>query len=576
MKKNSVLLICGFLFVFSLLFTACPTDAGDPADENGNENTDNNGNTGNNGNNDNDNNNDDNDDNNNDDDNNGNNDNTGGGGGTGGNINKGKNALKSENYPEAIANFEAAYKSTPDNAEALVYSTIGKLASIAWSKQAGDFFKDHLGLKSYPNTLDALIHPKGWFEEYPHKDNPSDSSLQPPLNVPGWVTGKDVYTDSLVTGGGGSVASSATWPIILIANLIDRNTTGLNDALDDVIAAIFENPFYIEAETRTANLKGKDPVKLDAGIIDKFGLSEFYGTDDIYIGWAELELLLSALKLVKATLLYVDSYSWEYDIGFVRNLPWDESVLDEIDTIAANRNKVLPLRTGFMTARSDSGTYLTESRTAYAEALTSIIGVYDYYTGTGSKLPAGFKDELNKFKWGKDAAGKLKNAIRQRTTFHVNVKNDIPNGDTYDNTNSADTLFSINFDKFFTPGQLALDKLIETESSGTAKAPVFYSYTRNPDDTLGNLTKITNISQVTNPDNYDGIALKFKIEPIGEIIGNDFTRELLEGLGFIEFWGDDPVMGFPPRYAAIAWAAYHWNNDSKDLVEDLIDEIKNQ
>jgi hypothetical protein len=477
-------------------------------------------------------------------------------------IDDGKTALEDGDWSAAITAYEKAYTTDSNNTEALVYSTIGKLASIAWSTNVGNFFKNHLGLKDYPNTLDALINPNDWFDSYPDKDNPNYVSLQPPLNIPGWLKDKTPYNDSLVSTGSGKVASSAAWPILLIANLIDKNTTGLNAALDDAIAAIFNNSAYTEATTRTAKLKGKEPVKLDADIVADFGLSGFFGSEDVYIGWAELELLLSALKLVKATLLYVDSYNWNYDIGFVKNLPWDESALDQIDAIVeANRNKVLPLRINFMTDRG--GSYLENSRQAYIEAIESIIGVYDYYTGSSSKLPTGYKDTLNDFKWTKDAAVKLKTAIRDRGTFHV--QDTIPNGDTYNNT-GTNALFSINFAKLFTPGQLALEKLIETEGSGSTKSPVFYGHT---DGTPGSLKKIESSGDL---DKYDGIALKFKIGPIGDIIGNNFAKDLLRGLGFVEFSGEDPVIVFDPTYAALTWAAYHWDDGGKEIFQKLFDD----
>jgi hypothetical protein len=588
-------------------------------------------------------------------------------------IGTGKAALESGNFAAAINAYETAYSKNPDNAEALVYSTIGKLASVAWSSQVGNFFKNRLGLKSYPSTLDALLSPQSWFEYYPDKDRADyyyDSGLgeylsweskdrytwdggaeyfdkyytkgdgyyyrgpykfvsgerkdddgyggngyyddngnwirwvdrenspwysdaefkkwypngdgyyyqdntyiyagnvphynyssQVPLNVPGWVTEKGAYKDTLVTIGETAVASSSTWPIILIANLVDRNATGLNPALDDAIAAIFDNPSYKAAEERTAKLKEtKTSVKLDAEIIEKFGLSEFFGDADVYIGWAELELLFSALNLVKGTLLYVNSYKWDYDIGFVKDLPWDKSALEQIDTIAGNRNKVLPLRTGFMTDRG--GNYLANSKTAYVTALTSIIGVYDYYTGDDSKLPTGYKETLNEFQWAKDAAGKVKDAIEKGETFHV--QKSMPSSTTYDNT-GTNALFSINFDKFFTPGQLALEKLIETEGSGNTKSPVFYGSTRNTDGTLGSLTEIGSSEDLGK---YDGIALKFKIDPIGDIVGAEFARNLARG--FAEFSGEDPVIVFDPMVASIAWAAYHWEDGGKEIIDQFL------
>jgi hypothetical protein len=365
-----------------------------------------------------------------------------------------------------------------------------------------------------------------------------DYSYQPPLSVPGWITDKDPYKDSLVTIDGKSVAGRSTWDIMLIANLIDKNATGLNGALDDAINAVFNNPNFTEAVARTAKLNGKDPVKLDAVIVNAFGLSQFWGDDDVYIGWAELELLLSALKLVKGTLLYVDSYRWDYDISFVKDLPWNASIQDKIDDIAGNLNKVLPFRTGFMTDRG--GNYLEDSRKAYVEALTSIVGVYDYYIGNDSKLPSGYKDVLKEYQNYKDEVVKAKNAIDAKGSFTV-----------------PDISITINFGKFFTGGQLALDKLIKTEGSGTAKSPVFYG--RQGNNTPEKITSLNDIKK-----KYDAIGFKVTTDSIGEIVGTDLAKYLLAASGFAD---TDGYVFFDSMYGEIAWAAYHWSAEVKEYFD---------
>ncbi|MDR0629926.1 MAG: hypothetical protein LBG24_09875 [Treponema sp.] len=448
-------------------------------------------------------------------------------------LTAGKNALKAGEISVAINAYEAAYAKNNDNAEALVYSTLGKLASIAWSKEAGDFFKNHLGLTYYPNTLDALIDPESWFTYYPDGDG---TVGQPPLNTPEWVKDKTPYTKSLVSSGSEQVASSATWSILLMANLIDKNATGLNPALDAFIKGVFENPNFTEAEKRTASLKAKDPVLLDGDIADRFGLSGFFGKDQVYVGWAELELLLSALKLVKATLLYVDSYNWTYDINFVKDLPWDETILEDeqIDAIAGKLNQILPFRTSFMTARS--GSYIEDSRKTYIEAIQGIIGVYDYYIGDTSKLPNGFKNTLKEYESYKDEVAKAKDAIDKKESY--TVPKELGN-------------ITINFGKFFTPGQLALDQLIETDNS---KSPVFYSSVSSPPK------KITTFDELGDV----GVGFKIITTPIADIIGKELTDNLLQGSGLID---TDGYLFLDPVSGKIAWAVYHWDEDISAQVK---------
>lgn len=454
----------------------------------------------------------------------------------------GKNALKDGDAAVAINAYESAYAKDHDNAEALVYSSLGKLASIAWSDEVGSFFKDRLGLKYYPNTLDALVNPNAWFAYYPDQEG-SDASFQPPLNVPDWLIEKTPYKDSLVASGNEMVASSTTWPLILIANLIDKNSTGLNPALDGFINAVFNNSNFKAAEERIASLKAKDPVKLDADIAGDLGLSEFFGDADVYVGWAELELLLSALKLVKATLLYVDSYNWSYDIGFVKDLPWDESILDgqQIDAIANNLNKALPLRTGFMTARG--GAYLEDSRKTYVAALDGIISVYEYYISDASKLPPAYKETLKEYESYKETAKQIKDAIDKQETFTLEIS-DVEN-------------FTINFGKFFTPGQFALDRFIETEGSGNTKSPVFYGLNE------GTPVKINALEEF-GP--YETIGFKISADPLAEIVGYD-PEELLQGSGLVD---ENGYLVLDPMSAMIAWAVYHWDDKISEQIKELL------
>ncbi|MDR0707358.1 MAG: hypothetical protein LBF60_05725, partial [Treponema sp.] len=241
--------------------------------------------------------------------------------------------------------------------------------------------------------------------------------------------------------------------------------------------------------------------------------------------------------------LYADSYNWSYDIGFVKDLPWDESILDEaqIDAIAGNLNKVLPLRTGFMTARN--GAYLEDSRKTYIEALGGIISVYEYYIGDTSKLPAGYKETLKEYESYKETAKQLKDAIDKKETFTL----EIPDVDN----------FTINFGKFFTPGQFALDSFIETEGSGAAKSPVFYGL---------NGGEPVKISALEDFDTYETIGFKIKDDPLAEIIGYD-PGELLQVSGLVD---ENGFLALDPMAGMIAWAVYHWDNEISEKIKDFL------
>jgi hypothetical protein len=74
-------------------------------------------------------------------------------------------ALENENYDAALSNFEAAYDADGDNNEAIVYSALAKLAAISIDPKVAELLEDRLGLKNYPQTMNALLDPS-WLEEY--------------------------------------------------------------------------------------------------------------------------------------------------------------------------------------------------------------------------------------------------------------------------------------------------------------------------------------------------------------------------------------------------------------------------
>jgi hypothetical protein len=495
-------------------------------------------------------------------------------------------AMEEGRWVDALDSYEAAYQAGSEDTETVVYSTVNKLASIASSPAVGNLFRN-IGITGYPTTLSGLVNISDWFVEYYERggygtsvSNPgtappvptapassksivvlsSQSSLAakvylPPIaSPPKWLEDKDSYKDNL---GPGQIVDSANWGLILIAHFIDYygqgGRDGLNSILDDVIDAVFGTTFN-EAVRRTALLKGKDPVKLPEGLIQDFGLEDIFGTDGVYIGWAELELLIDSLRIVKATLEYVASYNWELDLNIVKNLPWEEEAAkDALEKLSADDlNKILPLRTKFMTARTDKD-YMAKSRADYTAAAASIIGVYDYYTGGSSKIPTAFKDELERARWARDALNQLKTAITGGAIFYVQDLQVLYNkrGSTYDNTTSG-ALFGINFGKFFTSGQLSLDKLIETTGTGSAKIPTLYGFKYDV-GTQNITTSGTKINDFADIRNYNEWGFKFQSGPVEEILPLT-TGDFKDMLG----WFDSARYCIQDQdIAELLWTLYH-------------------
>jgi len=84
-------------------------------------------------------------------------------------IKAGIDALINEQFDNAIDQFEAAYKAYPTDPEAIAYSSLGLLASIAKDKETAEFVSKYAGIKNYPGTIGSLIS-GSWLQEYDDKE----------------------------------------------------------------------------------------------------------------------------------------------------------------------------------------------------------------------------------------------------------------------------------------------------------------------------------------------------------------------------------------------------------------------
>jgi len=498
-------------------------------------------------------------------------------------LDTGITALEDGDYDTAIYSFDSAYALNNTNQEAIVYSTLGRLAAIAVDDNVKKLMTDRLGIKSYPGTINGLISPN-WMEEYTDEElvwwyydgnnwvdwydkdddwwffnnNPGltpksgyyrynnqqnkyvlvsetpryeiyTSSL-PGLNAPSWFTDTDFYKDSLTTD---RLKSTTTFSMLLFANLIEKNPSGLNTLFDDLLSSVLGTKFE-EAYTRAGTLTGT--VKIKESTLETFGLTDIFEGGDVEIGKAELNILFAALRVVKASLEWVSAYDWNTDLTFFKN----GQLWDDWDKLGANKPASLPLRNNFLKDRNNGRMDL--SKADLIKAIDDSIEAYGIWIGANSKLPQGYKDTLNDYKWIQDGFGKLKTAITGGSNFYVKIYDS--GVTTYNNNNAQDAEFGINMGKLFTPGQLAIDKLIDYTGSGTTIAPKFYGcYEDNYGDWVG--TEITAKSNLQS--GYEGIGFKINMTPIKEIII----------LGMEDVSNFEYMSIFSPDFAGQIWDWYH-------------------
>jgi hypothetical protein len=482
-------------------------------------------------------------------------------------LDEGINYLKNNQYDQAAAAFEAAFiadtKGSGTYVESVVYSSLGKLSSILKEQSFRNLVEGRLGVVGYPDTLNEIVT-GDWFVDYAEEINywwypgPTDQSnywwrsdspnglgwylvdwsggpytyhfqssdrnwpatqglvgteLWPNFDPPSWLpTGPgSLYNDNLVTMGDTVLESVALLDYLFFANLLDKNTNGLNTLLDEVLGSVFGSTFT-SVDSRINTLDYADRATLDEDVLAAFGLDELFEGDDIYIGKAELKVLISGLRLVKGSLEWLRSYDWNTDINFLKGgfISEEDFVTKLNNTPVAN----LPLQNNFLKARSGVPG-MTQAKADYTAAITDLIAVWESIDQL-STIPPAVQDVLDDYKWVKDGLGKLKTAINSGAVFYVPKQE--PGGSTWPNVSSADAAFGVDFDKFFTPGYLAINKLIENESN----APVFYK-------AANSYTKITAPTQAAADtefedifDNGYGVAIKFNYAALKEVFLKTF------------------------------------------------------
>jgi len=512
-------------------------------------------------------------------------------------IEIGIDALKGNDFDGAIKYFDQAYAADKNNPAAIVYSTLGRLASIAVNPDVKNLIQDHIGIKNYPGTINSLINPEEWMAEYHHiiwqiycpnpglynndwaywydinnwwdrefleergcfesgyyqsryyedfyeftliQSTPETwTGYSPGLDVPSWFENVDFYKDTLINVPGNVLKTADTFLYLMLSNFIDRNTNGLNDLLDKLLFSVFGNDFE-SAYSRIAALN--DSVLIKQDLLKAFGLDKIFEGAQIYIGKAELNLVFAAVRLIKASLEWISSYNFNIDLNFLTSAAlWDAP--EEFFKSFTPSNDNLPFRNDFLKDRKNNR--MAQSKTNFTKALDDAIEAYNFWISEAGYLPSAIKNELEEFAWARDEAVKLKESIEGGSSF------------SYSDEKIS---ISVNFDKFFTSGQLSIDKLIETSGFGSNIKPVFYGYILSEvyfwdeesqayfwkDEYKWSSGPITNIDQL---ENYDGFGIKFIFDPLQEIFS----------CNFINFpAGDEQYLPlFPAEIAEIIWKFYY-------------------
>jgi len=373
-----------------------------------------------------------------------------------------------------------------------------------------------------------------WVTDTPHYDEYN----YPGMDAPAWFTNTNTYKENSLTSA--KAQNYLIYPYLVYSTLLDKNPQGLNNLLDDLLSVVFGANFEA-AYSRGATLTGD--VKLSEETLELFGLKGIF-EDDVYIGKAELNGLLAALRFVKASLEWVAAYDWNTDLSFFKNGPiWDDDW-----SKATGKPANLPLRNNFLKDRNNGN--MAKSKADFIKAIDDTVAAYEIWIGDTSKLPEVYKDGLSDHQWIKDGFTKFKASINGSTVFYAKTYD--AGVSAYANT-AANAVFGIDLGKFFTPGQFSLSNLIETTGDGSS--PVFYGYTYDGNWWWKQNETWTKINAKAEIKNYKSICFKVKTSAIKQVfvLGLDDTYNSDAMANKLGWWQFD----YYPVYAEHIWGWYN-------------------
>jgi hypothetical protein len=280
--------------------------------------------------------------------------------------------------------------------------------------------------------------------------------------------------------------------VLLFWNMIGNNPAGFNDFLDDALKYVFGADFE-EACSRIAAWPGGTadaPVELLPAIKAKFNLDTIYGSGTTLAGKAELDVLVSFLRSLKAAAEWAASYDWKMDLTLLRmpigkedtfNLLLNRSLTSNLrERIDRERKytvlaKYLPLRSRLMKTRNSG--MMNQARSDFTRAVNTLYASFDAFYGrfdTGAKAKyqwlTGNGGFIKQLKDAADSGGNfyIPEIPRYKSLFFV-----MENKAAWD-VNASNSRHGVNLGRLFTPGYLAADKLITVEPGG--KAPRFFGF----------------------------------------------------------------------------------------------------
>lgn len=326
-----------------------------------------------------------------------------------------------------------------------------------------------------------------------------DSSKFPEFNVPEWLKNSDRYNESLIK----STQTSATTSLLLWGNLVECNPTGANELIDNILK-IFDGKF--ENAKRLAASISEGNVLVPSKVISALGLEEVLGDSSVYVGKAELNVLISSMQILKGTFQWLSSYDLSANIASAKDFFGENPDEWGFFRKLANTNSLKIRNAGAMET----------SKKTFIEAIEILENSYNYLVSSASSYPQAAKDEVARY--GNvvlAVAEDLNKCLKNGGIFYI------PNENPFEtlnwNASSSGNSFGIDMGKLFTAGYFS--DIFERDGSDLKiDCVVDYCYTKGSIEKEGTFNL-----EITSDMKTSDVIEKAVENKIRELAGDDYS-----------------------------------------------------
>lgn len=329
-----------------------------------------------------------------------------------------------------------------------------------------------------------------------------DSSKFPEFNVPEWLKNSDRYNESLIK----STQTSATTSLLLWGNLVECNPNGANGLIDNILK-IFDGKF--ENAKKLAASISEGNVLVPSKVISALGLEEVLGDSSVYVGKAELNVLISSMQILKGTFQWLSSYDLSANIASAKDFFGENPDEWGFFRKLANTNSLKIRNAGAMET----------SKKTFIEAIEILENSYNYLVSSASSYPQAAKDEVARY--GNvilAAAEDLNKCLKNDGIFYI------PNENPFEtlrwNASSSGNSFGIDMGKLFKAGYFS--GIFERDGSGLKIDCVvdYYYYKSGWTEEKEGTFNLEITSDMKTSDDIEKVVEN----EIKKLVGNDYVK----------------------------------------------------